>query len=251
MTRFEGKSALVIGGTQGMGLATAQALLAGGADVMVTGTNPVNLANARQLLGSEWRALRSDVTSAEDRMTLRNIVERRFGALDALFLFAAIAELAPFSEVTEESFDRQFAVNVKGAFFTLQCLAPIVRDRGAIVTVTVTPSTASPSMSVYMATKGAVREFSRVLGAELVGRRVRVNCLAPGFIDTPTLGVANLTPEERRAFSETGDLATPMHRHGTVDEIATAALFLAFDATFSTGAELAVDGGLSTIDSPH
>ena len=169
----------------------------------------------------------------------------------ALFIFAALAEFSPLAQVTEESFDRQFAVNTKGAFFAMQRIAPLIRDGGSITAVTVTPGTATPSMSVYMATKAAVRAFSQVLAAELLGRNVRVNCLAPGFIDTPTLGVAGLTTEERRALAEIGDLATPMKRHGTVDEIAAAALFLGFDATFTTGIELPVDGGISTVDSPQ
>ncbi|MBC2775951.1 SDR family oxidoreductase, partial [Rhizobium sp. AQ_MP] len=158
-------------------------------------------------------------------------VAERFQSLDALFIFAAVAEFAPFDQVTEDSFDRQFAINTRGAFFAMQRLAPLIRDGGSITAVTVTPATATPLMSVYMATKGAVRAFSQVLAAELLGRRVRVNCLAPGFIDTPTLGVAGLSPEDRRELAEIGDLATPMKRHGTVEEIAAAALFLGFDAT--------------------
>lgn len=162
-----------------------------------------------------------------------------------------MAEFAPFDHVTEESFDRQFAVNTRGAFFAMQRLAPLIRDGGSITAVTVTPATATPTMSVYMATKAAVRAFGQVLAAELLGRGVRVNCLAPGFIDTPTLGVAGLSPEERRELAEIGDLATPMKRHGTVEEIAAAALFLGFDATFTTGIELPVDGGISTVDAPQ
>lgn len=250
MARLQGKQALVIGGTQGMGLATAEALKAEGAQVLVTGTNAANIEKARQTLGKD-NAVRSDIANGDDRAVLSATLAERFGQIDALFVFAAIAELAPFHEVSEESFDRQFAINVKGSFFALQRLAPLVRDGGAIITVTVTPATATPSMSVYMATKAAVRAFSQVLAAELVGRNVRVNCIAPGFIDTPTLGVAGLGPEERRAFRQVGDQVTPMHRHGTAEEIAAAAIFLAFDATFSTGIELAVDGGLSTVDAPE
>jgi NAD(P)-dependent dehydrogenase (short-subunit alcohol dehydrogenase family) len=171
--------------------------------------------------------------------------------VDAVFLFAAVAEFSPFGLVSEESFDRQFGINTRGAFFALQGLAPLVRDGGSITTVTVTPATATPSMGVYMATKAAVRAFSQVLAAELLPRNIRVNCLAPGFIDTPTLGVAGLSPEERAALAAAGDEATPMKRHGRVAEVAAAALFLAFDATFTTGIELPVDGGLSTVDAPH
>lgn len=249
--RHEGKNAVVIGGTHGMGLATAKALATEGARVLVTGANPSNVEKARRELEGQADAVASDVSQREDVDLLAATVAERFQRLDALFVFAAVAEFAPFDRVTEESFDRQFAVNTRGAYFAMQRLAPLIREGGSITAVTVTPATATPSMSVYMATKAAVRAFSQVLAAELLGRGIRVNCLAPGFIDTPTLGVAGLSPEERRGLAEIGELATPMKRHGTVDEIAAAALFLGFGATFTTGVELAVDGGISTVDVPQ
>jgi NAD(P)-dependent dehydrogenase (short-subunit alcohol dehydrogenase family) len=251
MGRLQEKTALVIGGTHGMGLATATALLSEGAQVLVTGANPSNVEKAHHALDGRGDAMCSDVSRGEDLEALGRALSERFGLLDALFIFAAVAEFSPFDQVSEESFDRQFAVNTRGAFFAMQRIAPLIRDGGSITTVTVTPGTATPSMSVYMATKGAVRAFSQVLAAELLGRNVRVNCLAPGFITTPTLGVAGLSTEERRELAEIGDLATPMKRHGTVEEIAAAALFLGFDATFTTGIELPVDGGISTVDTPQ
>lgn len=251
MGRLQEKTALVIGGTHGMGLATAKALLAEGAQVLVTGASPSNVEQAHDELDRRGHAICSDVSRREDLDALGRAVSEQFGSLDALFIFAAVAEFSPFDQVSEEGFDRQFAVNTRGAFFAMQRIAPLIGNGGSITAVTVTPATATPSMSVYMATKGAVRAFSRVLAAELLGRNIRVNCLAPGFIDTPTLGVAGLSPEERRELSDTGNLVTPMKRHGTVEEIAAAALFLGFDATFSTGIELPVDGGISTVDNPQ
>ncbi len=220
-----------------------------GGDVLVTGSNPANVVAAEAVLGA-GRALRSDVTRAEDIAALAAAAGARFGRLDAVFVFAGVAELDPFDAVGEAAFDRHFAINARGVFFTLKALAPLVRDGGAIVVTTVTPGTASPGMAAYMASKAAVRAYARVMAAELVGRGVRVNAVAPGFIDTPTLGIAGMSAEEREAFSRIGDAATPMRRHGTADEVARAALFLAFEATFTTGAELAVDGGLSEIDAP-
>lgn len=234
-----------------MGLATARALLAEGAQVLVTGANPSKVQKAHHALDGRGDAMCSDVSRTKDLDALGRAVAERFGSLDALFIFAARAEFSLFDQVSEESFDRQFAVNTKGAFFAIQRIAPLIRDGGSITAVTVTPATATPSMSVYMATKAAVRAFSQVLAAELLGRNVRVNCLAPGFIDTPTLGVAGLSIDERRELADIGDLATPMKRHGTVEEIAAAALFLGFDATFTTGIELPVDGGISTVDVPQ
>jgi len=231
-----------------MGLATARSLVAEGASVLVTGANPRNIDAARHALGELGDALCSDVSRTDDLNRLYQDVSGRFQSLDALFIFAAVAKFAPIEQVSEESFDRQFAVNTRGAFFAMQRFARLVRDGGSITAVTVTPATATPTMGVYLATKAAVRAFAQVLAAELLDRNIRVNCLAPGFIDTPTLGVAGLSAEERRSLAEIGDLATPMKRHGSVEEIAAAALFLGFDATFSTGIELPVDGGISTVD---
>ena len=247
--RYEGKRAVVIGGTHGMGLATAQHLVGGGGDVLVTGSNPANVLAAEAVLGTGL-AVRSDVTRSEDIAALALAAGGRLGGLDAVFVFAGVAELDPFDAVGEAAFDRHFAINARGVFFTLQALAPLVRDGGAIVVTTVTPGTASPGMAAYMASKAAVRAYARVMAAELVGRGVRVNAVAPGFIDTPTLGIAGMSAAEREAFSRIGDAATPMRRHGTADEVARAALFLAFEATFTTGVELAVDGGLSEIEAP-
>jgi len=126
-----------------------------------------------------------------------------------------------------------------------------VRDGGAIVFTTVTPGAGTAGLGVYSGTKAAVRAFARVLAAELLPRGVRVNTVAPGFIATPTLGVAEASAEERAQLSALGDEVTPMKRHGTAEEVARAVLFLAFDATYTTGFELAVDGGLSQVEAPR
>lgn len=250
MNQHAGKKAVVIGGTHGMGEAIARALLAGGAEVLVTGRNAQNVEPARRTL-ERAHVVQSDVARSEDIASLALEVERRLGAIDALFVNVGIAELGLIEAVSEESFDRQFGVNTRGAFFTAQRLVPLVRDGGALVFTTVTPGTATPAMAVYVASKAALRAFARGLAVELLGRRIRVNTVAPGFIATPTLGVASATPEQRREFARIGDQITPMKRHGSADEVARAALFLAFEATFTTGAELPVDGGLSQVDAPH
>lgn len=250
MNRFANKNAIVIGGTHGMGLATVKALIEGGARVLLTGHNEENIERARAELGADAIVVRSDASSLAAIDALCEIASDSLGAVDAMFVFAAVAEFESFDQVSETSFDRQFALNARGAYFTAQRLASQVRDGGSITFTTVTPATASPGMSVYMGSKAAVRAFAQVLAAELLARRIRVNALAPGFIDTPTLGLASLSPEARRKIHAAGDQVTPMKRHGTVAEIARAALFLAFDATFTTGIELPVDGGLSTVDNP-
>lgn len=251
MNDYQGKKAVVIGGTHGMGLAMVKALLAGGTEVLLTGRNERNLdAVRREFAAPRLHVIKSDAASMRDIDALARVVIKELGAIDALFVNVGISEFAPFSEVTEEAFDRQFGVNTKGAFFTTQRLVPLLNEGGAILFTTVSPCHGTPTMSVYFGTKGAVREFAKAMAAELLPRRIRVNSVAPGFIDTPTLGVAGISAEERATMRKVGDEVTPMKRHGTADEVARAALFLAFEATFTTGAELPVDGGLAYLDAP-
>ena len=237
----------MIGGTIGMGLATVKALVEGGAEVLLTGRNEHNLEAVRRELGSRAHVVRSDTAKLSDIEELGRIVEAKLGQVDFVFINAGVSELQPFDQVTEASYDRQFDVNTKGAFFTAQRLAPLVRTGGSIVFTTVTNGPANPNLSVYSGTKAALRAFAQVFAAELVSRGIRVNTVGPGFIDTPSMGVAGLSEEERAGLKKLGDEVTPMRRHGSADEVARAALFLAFDATFTTGVELPVDGGLAQI----
>lgn len=250
MNGYAGKNVVVVGGTHGMGWATARALLDQGANVLVTGHHAERVQAARASLGERAFVVQSDVASREDTAELAAVASEALGMLDAVFVFAAFAGFESIDEVSEASFDRHFSINARGAFFAMQGLAPCVRDGGSITMTTVTPATATPGMSVYLGSKAAVSAFVRSFAAELLPRRIRVNAVAPGFIDTPTLGLAELTPDQRAEFSAIGDAVTPMQRHGTMEEVARAALFLGFDATFCTGIELAVDGGLSTVDAP-
>jgi NAD(P)-dependent dehydrogenase (short-subunit alcohol dehydrogenase family) len=175
------------------------------------------------------------------------LVEEKPGRVDLVFINAGISELEPFDRVTEATYDRIFNVNTKGPFFTAQHLAPLVRDGGSIVFTTVTNGQAYPNLTVYSGSKAALRAFAQVLAAELVSRGIRVNTVAPGFIDTPIMGVAGLSEEKRATLKKLGDEITPMKRHGSAGEVARSVLFLAFDATFTTGVELTADGGLAQI----
>jgi NAD(P)-dependent dehydrogenase (short-subunit alcohol dehydrogenase family) len=249
MGKYAGKKAVVTGGTHGMGLAVVKALIEGGAEVLLTGRNERNLEAARRELEARAHVVRSDTANMADVAALGALVEEKLGQIDFVFINAGVSELAPFDQVTEASYDRQFDVNTKGAFFTAQRLAPLVRNGGSIVFTTVAEGPASGNLSVYAGSKAALRAFAQVFAAELVSRGIRVNAVGPGFIDTPTMGVAGLSKEVRAGFKKLGDEITPMKRHGTVEEVARAALFLAFDATFTTGIELAVDGGLQQIGS--
>ncbi|TQM25681.1 SDR family oxidoreductase [Nocardia bhagyanarayanae] len=238
------KKAVVTGGTHGMGLAIVEALLDQGAEVVLTGRNLQTIEQARErLAGRKAHVVASDAADMGDIETLGALVEERLGRVDALFVNHGTAEFQTLAEATEESFDRQFAINTKGAFFTVRRLAPLLTDGGSIVFTTVANDVIFPGLSAYSGSKEALRAISQVLAAELLPRRIRVNAVAPGFIETPTMGVVGLTAEQRADFLRQGERSTPLRRNGTVEEVAKAALFLAFDATFTTGVELPVDGG--------
>ncbi|MCT2592939.1 SDR family oxidoreductase [Streptomyces sp. N2-109] len=246
MSRFTGKKAVVTGGTHGMGLAIVKALLDGGAEVVFTGRNERKIEEAQsQLKSGAAHVVRSDAASMADIAALADLTQKKLGRIDYLFLNHGIAELEPLEDVTEGSWDRHFDINTKGTFFTVQSLAPLINDGGALVFTTVANDHVFPGMSAYSASKDAVRAFAHVLAAEFLPRGIRVNSVAPGFIKTPTMGVAGLTDEERREFEKQGDETTPLKRNGTVEEVAAAALFLAADATFTTNVELPVDGGFA------
>ncbi len=243
---YTGRRGVVVGGTHGIGLAIAEELVRGGAEVLVTGRSRDGAQAAEAALAPAGSALVSDVTDAGDIEALAE----RAGEIDALFMNVGIAEPEPLAEVTEATRDRQFATNAKGSIFTAQRLAPLVRPGGGIVLTTLMAKTASADEAVYAATKAAVRAFSRTLAADLVARDVRVNTVAPGFIDTPTFGVPGASASERAELERSGRALTPMRRLGSAAEVARAAVFLALEATFTTGSELQVDGGLSEIVVP-
>ncbi|WP_236808524.1 SDR family oxidoreductase [Amycolatopsis albispora] len=237
--------AVVTGGTHGIGLAIAKAVLAREGQVLVTGLDERRVESARDELGPRAFVVRSDAASMADIDALGGIVDDRLGGVDALFVNAGVAYGTPVAETTEELYDRTFDVNTKGAFFTVRRLLPRLKDGGAIVfTTSVADEGGAAGLGPYAGSKAAVWSFAQVLAAELLPRGIRVNAVAPGFIDTPSMGLTGASAEERAAFSKAGDAVTPMKRHGTPEEVAAAALFLAFDATFTTAVKLPVDGGL-------
>ncbi|MFD1146215.1 SDR family oxidoreductase [Saccharothrix hoggarensis] len=243
---FSGKRAVITGGTHGMGLAIVKALLAGGADVLTTGYNERNVEAAQRELGPKAHVVRSDTTDLADIDVLGKLVEEKLGSVDYVHINAGFAELEPFDAVTEATFDKTFAINTKGAFFTVQRLLPMISEGGAVVfTTAVADGTGTPGMATFSGAKAAVRAFAQVLAAELLPRRIRVNVVSPGFIKTPTMGVATASPEYREHFEIEGAALTPLGRIGTPEEVAQASLFLAFGATFTTGVELPVDGGIA------
>lgn len=245
MAKYSNRKAVVIGGTIGIGLATVKALLSEGAEVLLTGRNEKNLAAAQRELGPQAYVVRSDTASLADIERLGDTIKEKLGSIDFLFINAGVAAIAPLDQVTEFAYDQIFNVNTKGAFFTVQRLAPLIQDGGAIVfTTSIANTTGTGGMSVYSGSKAALRSFMQVFAAELLPRQIRVNAVSPGYIKTPTLGLAGTSSAELAAFEQEGNEVTPMKRIGSPDEVARAVLFLAFDATFTTGIELPVDGGL-------
>ncbi|MFF2888526.1 SDR family oxidoreductase [Paenibacillus sp. NPDC057967] len=245
MRKYEGMKAVITGGTHGIGMSVAKSLLAQGAEVLLTGRSQKNVEIARRELGERAHVIQSDVLLMTDIDALGAYIAEQFGEIDFVHINAGIAQLEPFTEVTESSYDKTFGINTKGAFFTVQRLAPYIREGGSILfTSSVADEGGTPGMSVYGASKAALRSLASGFAAELLPRGIRVNVVSPGFIDTPTMGVAGFSESEREAFERLGDQITPMKRHGSPDEVAKAVLFLAFEATFTTGAKLTVDGGL-------
>ncbi|MFG1608714.1 SDR family NAD(P)-dependent oxidoreductase [Actinoplanes sp. NPDC049265] len=242
------KTALITGGTNGMGRAVAQRFLDRGMRVMVTGQTPASLAEARAILGDDARVVRSDAGDLTEIDALSRLVTDEFGTLDVLVLNAGLAEPSPFSEMTGRGFDAAFAVNVKGPFFTAKALAPALPDGGAIVlTTSIGNIMARPTMLAYDASKAALRALTRGLAAEFLPRGVRVNAVSPGPIRTSMIARSPLPDDVKARMEQQMVEATPMRRFGRAEEIAAAVEFLAFGATFTTGAELPVDGGWSQL----
>ncbi len=248
MKRYEGKRVVIIGGTSGMGLATAKMLLDGGARALVTGRSQAGLDSAQKALGQGAFVVSSDARSLTDLDALEVRARAEFGTLDLLFVNAGFSTRAPLENITEAVYDEMFNLNAKGPFFAVQKLAPLIVRGGAVVlTTSIANVKGMPGNASYGAAKAALRSFARTLAAELLPREIRVNAVSPGPIDTPILEKAFPAEDVRNQVKGHILSMIPMKRFGTSDEIAKAVLFLAFDATFMTGVELPVDGGWSQL----
>jgi NAD(P)-dependent dehydrogenase (short-subunit alcohol dehydrogenase family) len=248
MDRFKGKTAVIIGGTSGMGLATAKMLLEGGARVLVTGLSTAGLESAQREIGKHAIVVSSDARSLTDLDTLASRVKAEFDTIDLLYVNAGFSIRAPLESVTEAVYDEMFNLNAKGPFFAVQKLTPLIGRGGSIVfTTSIANVKGMPGQTAYGAAKAALRSFARTLAVELLPREIRVNAVTPGPIDTPIVGKVFTGRDEAAQIREKMKGMVPMKRWGTSEEIAKAVLFLAFDATFTTGAELPVDGGWSQL----
>lgn len=249
MTRLEGKTALITGGTTGIGLATAKRFLQEGARLVITGRNEDTLAEAQRLLGNEVLIIRSDAGKVADQAELATRLRERFGHLDAAFINAGTGTFQPIESVEAEEFDRQFSINVKGPLFLLKALSPLLASPASVVlNASIAGSLGMPNTSIYGATKAALLSVMRVAAAEWAERSIRVNAISPGPISTPIYGKLGMPPDVVAAFGEQTKQSVPMKRFGDADEVASVVVFLASaDSTYITGTEITVDGGRSII----
>jgi NAD(P)-dependent dehydrogenase (short-subunit alcohol dehydrogenase family) len=247
--RLEGKVALITGGTSGIGLATAKQFVGEGASVYITGRRDKELAAAVKEVGKNVTGIQGDVSNLGDLDRLFAQIKREKGKLDIVFANAGVAKFAAFGTITEELYDWTFDINVKGLLFTVQKALPLLPDGASIIlNSSVVGSKGLPINSVYSATKAAIRSFARTWTTDLKDRRIRVNAVSPGSIDTPglsgLLGSSETGQQRLKMISNN----VPLGRLGMPDEIAKAVVFLASDdASFVTGAELFVDGGFAQV----
>jgi NAD(P)-dependent dehydrogenase (short-subunit alcohol dehydrogenase family) len=250
MNRLEGKVAVITGGNSGIGLATAQRFADEGAHVFITGRRQNELDAAVRQIGKQATGVQGDVSNLADLDRLYATVKREKGRIDVVFANAGGGDaLVPLGAISEELFDTTFSRNVKGLLFTVQKALPLLLDGGSIIlNASIAASKGMPGMSVYSATKAAVRSFARGWTVDLKARKIRVNAISPGPIDTPGVKSLGLTEAQLEQFKTDILGAVPLARMGRADEIASAALFLASDdSSYVTGIELFVDGGMAQI----
>lgn len=246
--RLQGKTAVITGGSTGIGFETARQFLAEGARVIVTGQNAERLSKAVAELGDGAIGVRADARSIRDAESLAARVEAEFGKLDILFANAGIARFAPLEQFDESAFDDVFGTNVKGVFFTVQKLSPVLADGASVILNASSGNAKGAAMSsVYFATKAAVRSLVRSLAVELGARNIRINALSPGVIPTELANRAGLPPEAVEGFKKAAE-ATPLGRLGKTTDIARAVVYLASDeSSYMTAADFVIDGGYMNV----
>lgn len=247
MSRLQGKIAVVTGGTSGIGLATAQRFIDEGAFVFITGRRQAELDAAIAQLGENTFGVRGDVSNLEDLDKLYETVKEQKGEIDILFANAGGGEFAKLGEISEEHFDTIFGNNVKGLLFTVQKALPIFNDGGSIIlNASTAASSGFESFSVYGASKAAVRSFARSWMMDLKDRKIRVNAVSPGPIETPAINSLAENEEQAQQFKDSFVSQIPLGRIGQPEEVASAVAFLASsESSFINGSEIFTDGGMN------
>jgi NAD(P)-dependent dehydrogenase (short-subunit alcohol dehydrogenase family) len=247
--KLAGKIAVITGGSSGIGLATAKRFVEEGAHVVITGRREKELKEAAAFIKRNVTTVTGDVSRLEDLDRLYAVVKEKHGHIDILFANAGAGTIAPLAVATEAHFDQTFDVNVKGLFFTVQKALPLFKDGGSIIlNSSVSNVLGVPAFTAYAASKAAVRSFARGWTMDLKDRKIRVNSMSPGPIETPALENAGLTPEQAEQAAAQFVTQVPMGRRGKPEEIAAAVVFLASDeSSYITGVDLAVDGGMAQV----
>jgi len=245
--RLKKKVAVITGGTTGIGFAAAKRFIDEGAKVIITGTNPKTLKAARSELGGQAEVIASDASNEKDVKGLFETVAGKHGSIDVLFLNAGIARFAPWEEHSEEDFDRQFAINVKGPWLAIKHAIPHLKDGASVITTTsVANKMGMPGSSAYSATKAALQQMVRVAAAELSARGIRVNSVSPGPIETPIFEKTGMSEADMQQMAAGIQSQIALGRFGKSEEVANVALFLASDeSSFVQGQEFVVDGGMT------
>lgn len=247
MKRLEGKVAVITGGNSGIGLASACLFAREGAQVIITGRRRAVLDQALEHIGHGAIAIEGDVASLDHHAQVAAEVEQRFGALDIYMANAGVITLQPSAQVSPHDYDTQFNINTRGVFFGVQAITPLLRDGASVIlTSSLAATKVLENHAVYAGSKAAIAAFARSWALELRARRIRVNVLSPGPVDTAIIGKLGVSAEQRPDFLKMlGDMI-PAGRLGEADELARAALYLASaDSAFVNGIELMVDGGMS------
>jgi len=244
--KLNNKVAVITGGSSGIGLAIAKRFAQEGAKVAITGRNQQTIDRAIAEIGPNGLGIQGDVSKLADLTRIYQTVADHLGKVDTLIVNAGVYVLAPLADFTEEQFDQVSDINFKGAFFSVQKALPVLKDGASVVLISSTVNGKGiPNHSAYSATKAAVRSLARSFSADLLDRKIRVNTLTPGPVDTPVFASVTSNAEEAKAMKEAMGNFTPVKRVAMPEELATAALYLASDdSAFMLGAELLLDGGL-------
>lgn len=249
MSKLKNKVAIITGGSSGIGLATAKRFAAEGAKVAITARNKANLDKAVTEIGHGAIGIQNDVASVSGLDQVFKTVYEKFGNIDVLVANAAVYVLAPLESYTEEMFDKTSDINFKGTFFTVQKALPYMNDGASVILLSSTVNEKGvPNHAAYSASKAAVRSLARSFSAELLGRKIRVNVLTPGPVDTPVFESVASSKEEAKAMADGMGQFAPIKRLATPEELAAAALYLASDdSAYMIGAELLLDGGIRSL----